>query len=521
MKLRAKFLFIPILLFVSSVFLGACQKAAVPSASVPAKAAALTRTQIPQKEVSTKSVTKQAAVPTKPTPQALAPEVHQAKPEIAKAAAVPPIEVAEATTVQATAQGAVDPSPIEIEAANAPPPVAVPSSNRLDAEPNVQPSESLPPTPQIEVVQSPNLAPTETETSAPPTPTPTPTPDTRVKLEGTMSIEFSSRGFTEEEMREKPERIYDRYSLNLFIPGATKSDPNVLRVKGEVFRYAQVLSKYLGSEVQPLSLDYNLTFAAPVADKERSVGTWKGKITRTPAGLYQLGRADSLQAQAVKDLPLSRGGTFSGGIQGKNPDADTSVAGTLREYARMLRGRKVSYTAKRVDPLEFKSTTIPAGPFEEYPAVAVHGNLDYDYDTGNWLTNGLTFRYRLNGKDISDKITGSIRWLEDPNRSENGKGQYEFNLRFNEEHFNGRGGEEEYFENASDEEQFFVVDSRVPTISGVIKYKDTFSTPAEGEDPTVMASSIYYQLVGEGVRVDQMVSFLKLWLLIVGPVNDE
>jgi hypothetical protein len=37
----------------------------------------------------------------------------------------------------------------------------------------------------------------------------------------------------------------------------------------------------------------------------------------------------------------------------------------------------------------------------------------------------------------------------------------------------------------------------------------------------VVASVVTYQLQGLGVTKTQLINFLKLWLLIVGPVNDE
>ena len=73
------------------------------------------------------------------------------------------------------------------------------------------------------------------------------------------------------------------------------------------------------------------------------------------------------------------------------------------------------------------------GPAEIYPHTFVNGRLDYDYETGNWLTDGIRFKYQLNGQDVEDVVTGSIKWVEDPQRASNGKGQYEFNLRFNED----------------------------------------------------------------------------------------
>ena len=56
-------------------------------------------------------------------------------------------------------------------------------------------------------------------------------------------------------------------------------------------------------------------------------------------------------------------------------------------------------------------------------AVGVGAAIDY--------LDGITFSYNYNGKDVKDVMTGSIKWVEDENRKANGKGYYEFNLRFN------------------------------------------------------------------------------------------
>lgn len=75
---------------------------------------------------------------------------------------------------------------------------------------------------------------------------------------------------------------------------------------------------------------------------------------------------------------------------------------------------------------------LAKGPAEIYPRTMVNGRLDYDYETGNWFTDGIKPCTTLDGAEMEDIVTGSIKWIEDPNRASNGKGCYEFNLRFNE-----------------------------------------------------------------------------------------
>jgi len=211
------------------------------------------------------------------------------------------------------------------------------------------------------------------------------------------------------------------------------------------------------------------------------------------------------------------GGRYAGSIKGKPEDS----AGLLREYTRWIGGKKVSYRAQHTDPLEFKNLTLAAGPIALYPEVSVSGRLDYDYDTGNWLTDGIVMRYTAGADLISDKITGSIRWEEDPERVTNGRGKYIFNLRFNENKPQRAKDESDFFATASDEEAFFMVDESVPTLSGTISYKDKVAGASDSGELTVLRSQIEYDLSGKGLTKRQLINFFKLWLLLSGPVNDE
>jgi hypothetical protein len=169
--------------------------------------------------------------------------------------------------------------------------------------------------------------------------------------------------------------------------------------------------------------------------------------------------------------------------------------------------------------MRFENVVIAAGPAQSYPKCTVNGNLDFDYETGNWLTNGIRLHYSLNGKEYDDVVTGSIKWVEDPNRASNGKGQYEFNLRWNEDKAKPASTEADAFKNLSDEEAFFAVDNSIPSLTGTVKYEDTFTT-VKGE-PVPSASKVTYTLDANQLTKQQIMNFMKLWLLAVGPTNDE
>ena len=118
---------------------------------------------------------------------------------------------------------------------------------------------------------------------------------------------------------------------------------------------------------------------------------------------------------------------------------------------------------------------------------------------------------------MEDVITGSIKWVEDKDRATNGKGFYDFNLRFNEEKNKTASTEGAAFEKMSDEEAFFAVDHSVPCLTGKISYVDTF----KGGTDTPLSSKITYSLNANKLTKQQVMAFFKLWMVCVGPTNDE
>src|SRR5204863_4952264 len=98
------------------------------------------------------------------------------------------------------------------------------------------------------------------------------------------------------------------------------------------------------------------------------------------------------------------------------------------------------------------------------------------------------------------------------------KGYYEFNLRFNEEKFKTASTEASAFDKLSEEDAFFAVDDRIPCLTGKVAYVDTFSG---GPDSPPASSKITYTLNANKLSKQQVMNFFKLWMLAVGPTNDE
>lgn len=299
------------------------------------------------------------------------------------------------------------------------------------------------------------------------------------------------------------ENATDTYAVQLTLP-------NRGQIRGTVNREPRKVSSILGREQRPLQMRYDLAWRQP----NGSTSPWKGVMPIQPSGEYTFAAGSEDRLKIGSSL-------FGGNIQGKpQQGASSGVSAKLRSYVRWIRGKQVKVTAQHLDPLEFRTLQLAAGPSADMPAATVTGRLDYDYDTGNWYTDRLEFRYSQQGVERVDIFSGSIRWKEDPQRKTNGKGTYELNLRLNDAQ-SGKT-EDAYFATPADEEAFFDVESDIPGVYGSIAYHDTYKAGDAGtDDPTVVRSVAAYQLQMNGLTAAQYGNFLKLWFLIIGPMNDE
>lgn len=339
-------------------------------------------------------------------------------------------------------------------------------------------------------------------------------------IAGTLEIDFKTRTSrdTSGELAEGSPAlgVQDIYSFALRVAKTTE-------FSGKVVRQPNLYTKTLHSRKQGAALGFDVTLSVlnpKDLTQKKSVGKWVGNVPiNTETGAYDLGggkaeerplrmAVDAVgQAQAFTDL-------FAGRLVGKAEKKEGLAAYT---YKRVVGEKTVEITVKRSDPMRFESLQLAKGPAEIYPRTLVTGRLDYDYETGNWYTDGIRFKYQLDGKDAEDVITGSIKWVEDPNRASNGKGRYEFNLRFNEEKNRPAPGEGAAFEKMKDEDAFFAVDNSMPTLTGTIDFVDTM---IPGKDLPTM-SKVTYNLKANKLTKQQIMNFFKLWMVCVGPTNDE
>lgn len=338
-------------------------------------------------------------------------------------------------------------------------------------------------------------------------------------IAGTMEIDFRTRTTPDTSGKfadGSPQLgVQDVYTFDLVVAKTTQ-------FAGKIVRQPNIFTKTVRKLEQgaAIGFDVAMTVLNPRDLKQKkTVGKWVGVIPiDTQSGAYDLAggkkeeRPLRMAVDAVGKAPAFTD-NFAGRLIGKAEKKDNLAQYT---YKRLVGKREVTITVKKSDPMKFENIELAKGPRDNDPRTLVNGRLDYDYETGNWYTDGIRFKYSMDGKDFEDTVTGSIKWVEDPNRKTNGKGQYEFNLRFNEAKNKKAGGDSDAFEKMSDEDAFFAVDDSIPTLTGTIAYVDLM-----GADDAPVSSKITYNLNANKLTKQQVMNFFKLWMVCVGPTNDE
>lgn len=337
---------------------------------------------------------------------------------------------------------------------------------------------------------------------------------------GTMQIDYNTRTMkdTSGDLKEgsAAKGAKDKYKVDITVAKTTA-------FTGEVRRQPNLLSKLLAKKQQSAQIEYSLDLSVinPKDPKQKKVvGKWAGTVPIDEAsGAYDLagGAAQESALRMKVDAAGAASGfeeKFGGRLMGKALKKENLAEYTFK---RLIGDREVKVVVKKADPMRFEQIKLAKGPSENYPNTIVNGRLDYDYETSNWYTDGIRFSYTADGKTVEDVLTGSIKWVEDPQRASNGKGYYEFNLRFNEEKNKAPKNEADAFKKMSDEDAFFAVDNTIPCLTGRISYVDSM---VAGSDLPA-SSKVTYNLHANKLTKQQIVNFFKLWMICVGPTNDE
>ena len=334
------------------------------------------------------------------------------------------------------------------------------------------------------------------------------------RITGTLSIDYQTRVRAGDDGT--PEAgVKDAYDVNLNVGNKTL-------MHGSIQYTPTILSKIVGRETQQGQVYYNLAFEVmnPVnATEHRQVGKLVGAVPVDKNGVYlydsgtlrvaidAIGKIDAFESK------------FRGRAAGK-PPRDDSALGRARKQAltvyKQVNGKTVALQVTDYDQMAMTNLVLAAGPTQGYPETTVNGDMIYDYDRDAWYFKNASMTYALDGKSTTDKLSGSIRWVESPNRAQNGEGQYEFDVRVNAPDAQ-KNSEAAAFASAGDESEFFAApDTTAQSLTGVAKYKDTMS----GED--VVSSRVAIDLSGNNLTQQQRLALTKLiWLVSVVPMNAE
>lgn len=349
-------------------------------------------------------------------------------------------------------------------------------------------------------------------------------------VKGTMKIDFGTKkgedtsGTLKEGSAKKGS--VDTYTTNLTIAdlitfqGVVKRQPNLYK-KGVGFGDYRIRDNRL--QDAQLYYDLNLLIFNKKDSANVAVGKWVGIVPiNADNGAYDMagGTAGNsalrFDVDAVGKLQAFRD-PFKGFLYGKSENKES-----LKEkiWKRVNPDGKVTtIVIKKNDPMRFENLYVAHGPTPNYAGYTVNGEMDFDYEKGNYFVDNLKFTYRdtKTGADVTDIISGTIKWVKDAQYESNGKSSYQFNLVWNAPA--PKQDETAVTAATDDETSIFGEDATTKHLGGKITFADTIT--GTGDNITTTDSSAEYHLDSTGLTREQVMQFTKLWLIAIGPTNDD
>ena len=353
--------------------------------------------------------------------------------------------------------------------------------------------------------------------------TPQPQPNFPVFIRGNMDIKYNSKAVVE--------TAKDVYTLDFNVC-------NSARFQGTITDTPLIMSGLINKVVSsPRSLYYDIS--CDILDPKKNgqmvgknVSHLVGKVPIDLSGTYNY-NAGNLEF-SVLDKRAGSDSKFGGLAAGKplnRPDNWLDKAKLKTVYiTRNIGGTIHKVALTKYDKMEFQPLTFAAGPLGIYQTATANGEMYYDYDKYEWFFKDIKVDYSTistNGQNVpqSDRLTGTIRWIPDAHRAQNGLGHYEFDIRVNEPIAT------EFTSTApiTDESSFSEVDNSVPSLTGTMAYKDSLDPKTVnvandplGNNATTLSSAITVDLNGNGINKYQaMVLFKMVILASVVPMNSD
>lgn len=300
--------------------------------------------------------------------------------------------------------------------------------------------------------------------------------------------------------------VKDVYTLNVNVA-------NSALFHGTITDQPQIIEGFISkSVVQPRRLDYDigLDVVNPKNPTQtKNVGKMIGYVPIASDGAYLYDKG----TLEVGVLPMGNAGgftsKFTGIAMGKPMGRPANWLETLQSktvnITRSVNGKITTVALKKYDKMEFRQYVLAAGPVQIYQTVTVNGEMLYDYEKECWFFNNFSVQYADSGVIKIDRITGTIRW-------DKTKNEYQFDVRVNEP----ATSVDAAFSAPTDESAFFETDTKIPSLTGNMKYKDSV------RNGVTMSSSVVIDLVGNSINKQQLMVLSKLIVFsAVVPMNSD
>lgn len=331
-------------------------------------------------------------------------------------------------------------------------------------------------------------------------------------IKGKLDIIYNTR--TQLDDMEKPKAgVQDVYTYNLVAI-------DTLLFQGTIHHQPTLFSSILGREIQSAFLTYNMEVSIrnpKNMSQVKNIGKLIGTVPIDRKGVYRY--SDGTFRMAIDSVGQASGfdSKFQGLAEGKPPVNTSKLARAQKQavtVTKSVSGKKMNIVVSDYDVMRFSGLELAAGPAKVYSEVKVDGEMLFDYERSAWYFQKIQLAYLFEGKPLVDRLSGSIKWIEHPERSTNGEGHYDFDVRVNEP--DPSETEAAVFEAAEDESAFFEATEDLPALTGTAKYKDII------KNEVVQASTVTLDLKGKGLNKIQVVNLMKLiWFISVVPMNAE
>ena len=334
-----------------------------------------------------------------------------------------------------------------------------------------------------------------------------------VTITGTMDINFKSKTTPGKGVRDQYD-VTVNFSDSALFHGTIYDQPQIIERKS--WSLAQGVT-------QPRILEYALDLDVinphdPTHRQTKNVGQMSGFVPISSDGVYHYDEGslvvDTIQIGLAPGLHSKFDGTAAGKPLNRPKDWDWhSLVCKPVTVTRSVNGKVSAVVVAKYDKMDFHSVVLAEGPVQIYQPVTVNGQMLYDYDKNCWFFNNFSVQY-AEGRDLKvDRVTGTIRWVEDPNRKSNGLGHYDFDIRVNEPAPDASSA----FAAPSDESAFFSTDATVPGLTGTMAYKDNLNAGGD-----TLSSAVTIDLNGNNINKQQVMVLAKVIIFAsVIPMNSD